>query len=93
MRSWRMRVSVTKRTQHWGTGTAVPSIQEGEGQAETGPEVQTSARKDIQFSLVAQSCPALCDPMDCSTPGFPVHHQLISSISKEYSGLISFKMN
>ena len=30
-----------------------------------------------QFSSVAQSCPALCDPMDCSTPGFPVHHQLL----------------
>ena len=30
----------------------------------------------IQFSLVAQSCPTLCDPMDSSTPGFPVHHQL-----------------
>ena len=29
-----------------------------------------------QFSSVAQSCPILCDPMDCSTPGFPVHHQL-----------------
>ena len=29
-----------------------------------------------QFSPVAQSCPALCDPMDCCTPGFPVHHQL-----------------
>ena len=25
---------------------------------------------------VAQSCPTLCDPMDCSTTGFPVHHQL-----------------
>ena len=29
-----------------------------------------------QFSSVAQSCPILCDPMDCSMPGFPVHHQL-----------------
>ena len=29
-----------------------------------------------QFSSVAQSCPTLCNPMDCSTPGFPVHHQL-----------------
>ena len=30
-----------------------------------------------QFSLGAQSCPCLtiCDPMDCSTPGLPVHHQ------------------
>ena len=26
---------------------------------------------------VAQSCPALCDPMDCSTPDVPVHHQLL----------------
>ena len=30
----------------------------------------------LQFSSVSQSCPTLCDPMDCSTPGFPVHHQL-----------------
>ena len=29
-----------------------------------------------QFSSVAQSCPALCNPMDCSTPGFPVLYQL-----------------
>ena len=29
-----------------------------------------------QFSSVTQSCPTLCDPMDSSTPGFPVHHQL-----------------
>ena len=30
----------------------------------------------VQFSSVTQSCPTLCDPMDCSMPGFPVHHQL-----------------
>ena len=30
----------------------------------------------IQFSSVAQSYLTLCNPMDCSTPGFPVHHQL-----------------
>ena len=29
-----------------------------------------------QHSSVAQSCPTLCDPMDCTTPGFPIHHQL-----------------
>ena len=29
-----------------------------------------------QFSSVSQSCPTLCDPMNCSTPGLPVHHQL-----------------
>ena len=31
---------------------------------------------NIQFSSVAQSCPTLCHPMNCSTPGLPVHHQL-----------------
>ena len=31
----------------------------------------------VQFSSVTQSCPTLCDPMDCSTPGLPVHHQLL----------------
>ena len=31
----------------------------------------------IQFSSVAKSYLTLCDPMDCSTPGFPVHHQLL----------------
>ena len=31
----------------------------------------------VMFSSVAQTCPTLCDPMDCSTPGFPVHYQLL----------------
>ena len=30
----------------------------------------------VQFSSVAQSCPTLCDPMNVSTPGLPVHHHL-----------------
>ena len=33
----------------------------------------------VQFSLVAQSCPTLCYPMNHSTPGLPVHHQLLES--------------
>ena len=32
-----------------------------------------------QFSSVAQSCPTLCDPMNRSMPGLPVHHQLLES--------------
>ena len=32
--------------------------------------------QSVQFSSVTQSCPTLCDPMNCSTPGLPVHHQL-----------------
>ena len=31
----------------------------------------------VQFRSFAQSCPTLCNPMDCSTPGFPAHHQLL----------------
>ena len=30
----------------------------------------------VKFSSVAQFCPIVCDPMDCRTPGLPVHHQL-----------------
>ena len=33
----------------------------------------------VQFSSVTQSSPTLCDPMNCSTPGLPVHHQLPES--------------
>ena len=35
-----------------------------------------SKKCSIQFSSITQSCPTLCDPMDCSMAGFPVHHQL-----------------
>ena len=35
-----------------------------------------SQELSYQLSSAAQSCPMLCDPMDCSTPSFPVHHQL-----------------
>ena len=31
-----------------------------------------------QFSSVAQLCLTLCDPMDCSTPGLPVHHHVVT---------------
>ena len=31
----------------------------------------------VQFSSVTLSCPTLCDPMDCSTPGLPPHHQFL----------------
>ena len=34
-------------------------------------------RDSVQFSSVAQLCPTLCDPMDCSTPGLPFYHQLL----------------
>ena len=42
--------------------------------------MHTHQFSSVQFSSVAQSCPTLCDPMNCSTPGLPVHHQLESSL-------------
>ena len=38
--------------------------------------VLRSHSPSVQFSSVIQSSPTLCNPMDCSTPGFPIHHQL-----------------
>ena len=37
---------------------------------------QGNPKSGVQFSSVAQSCPTLCNPMNRSTPGLPVHHQL-----------------
>ena len=37
---------------------------------------EESLASSARFSSVIQLCPTLWDPMDCSTPGLPVHHQL-----------------
>ena len=37
---------------------------------------QRTSKLTVQFSSVAQSCLTFCDPMNHSTPGLPVHHQL-----------------
>ena len=42
----------------------------------------------FQFSSVTQSCSTHCDPMDCSTPGFPVHHQLLGLTQTHVSDAI-----
>ena len=38
--------------------------------------IKCSTNGSVQFSSVTQSCLTPCDPMNCSTPGLPVHHQL-----------------
>ena len=40
------------------------------------PSYLTYIQSSVQFSSVAESCPTLCDPIDCSTPGLAVYHQL-----------------
>ena len=42
----------------------------------TSWQIDGETVETVQFCSVAQSCPTLCDPMDCSMPGLPVHHQL-----------------
>ena len=39
-------------------------------------KIQPADFSSVQFSSVAQSCPTLCDPINCSTPRLPVHHHL-----------------
>ena len=41
----------------------------------------------VQFSSVTQSCPTLCDLMDCNMPGLPVHHQLLELIQTHVHGV------
>ena len=41
----------------------------------------------VQFSSVTQSFPTLCGPMECSTPGFPVHHQLLELAQTHVHGV------
>ena len=42
-----------------------------------GDPVAKTLQGSVQFSSVTQSCPTICDPMNHSTPGLPVHHQLL----------------
>ena len=47
------------------------------GPRKTGGLLSPTPALAFQFSSVAQSCLTLCDPMNHSTPGLPVHHQLL----------------
>ena len=38
--------------------------------------IENHMERSVQFSLVTQSCPTLCEPTDRSMAGFPVHHQI-----------------
>ena len=59
--------SADKRlSQNWNTYSGLP-----------GPGFYWWRPHSVQFSSVAQSCPTLCDLMDCSMPGLPVHLQLL----------------
>ena len=57
---------------HWQVDS-VPLRHQG------SPHIFWSIFISVQFSSVAQSCMTLCNPMNHSTPGLPVHHQLLES--------------
>ena len=63
-KGWQFHIKLKNHLQH---NSAILLINTDPG------EMKTS----VQFSSVAQSCPTLCDPMNRSTPGLPVHHQLL----------------
>ena len=48
--------------------------------------ISSSFTTELSVSSVTQLCPTLCDPMDCRTPGFSVHHQLLELAQTEPSG-------
>ena len=56
---------------HWTVG-----VQPGAQQVWDANNGSQNQHTDDQFSSVAQSCPTLCHPMNHSTPGLPIHHQL-----------------
>ena len=49
---------------------------QGRGVRPLNKPLGTAALTRCWFCSAAQACPTLCNPMDCSTPGLPVHHQL-----------------
>ena len=57
-----------RRTSDWDFGT---------NQEPNGPCLPVVRDEAVQFSSAAQSCLTLCDPVHCSTPGFPVLHHLL----------------
>ena len=66
-------------------GYLVPHFTQGDTEAQAScPHFQAKLIWERphsgQFSSVAQSCLTLCDPMGCSTPGLPVHHQLLELV-------------
>ena len=88
-RNWAMKqgdVSVTERKKPRGAGSEVclepevVTLQLGAGWGALDLQFHRVESLhlcwSVQFSSVSQSCPTVCDPMNRSTPGLPVHHQL-----------------
>ena len=53
------------------------TIKSWKSRAVSYSSVYSKSLSSVQFSPVTQLCPTLCNPMDCSMPGLPVHHRLL----------------
>ena len=91
-RKWQLQYSCLESPRDWGAwwaaiyGVAQSRTQLKRLSSSSSNDIVLSAGIVIPFSMrklyliissIAQSCPTLCNPMDCSTPGFPVHRQLL----------------
>ena len=74
----RLFATPCSRPEYWsGQPFLSPGDLPNPGIEPRSPELQAdSLLSESQFSSVTQLCPTLCDPMDCSMPGLPVHHHL-----------------
>ena len=68
--------NLEKEEWNWRNTTCLASDYTTKSQSSRQYGTGTKTEIWTQFSSVTQSCPTLCEPMDCSTPGLPVHHQL-----------------
>ena len=67
----KLQWDVTSHLSEWPSSKSLHTINAAKGLEKRGHSYT------VQFSSVTQSCPTLCDPMNRSTPGLPVHHQLL----------------
>ena len=73
---WLLCLCVSMSGRGWRGCKSFPQHQKGGTQSSPLGWYHTPVLGAFQFSSVAQSCPTLCDPMNRSTSGLPVHHQL-----------------
>ena len=78
-RWWLWRILIKQIMDKFSFQVAPTAVPKTEGRRKILKQIvqnNHSPGDPVQFSSVAQLCPTLCDPMNCSTPGLRVHHQL-----------------
>ena len=76
---WKLLTQLCTHPNPPGAGPLSPASGRGSGSSPLPALFPADVLSGLQFSSVAQSCPTLCDPLDRSTPGLPVHHQFPES--------------